>query len=50
MKARSPFETPENLWTALTWSRQWRLGMQQAESDNEIGTIRLENMDAAPEG
>jgi len=50
MKAveKSPFETTENMWAALTYSRQWRLGLQRAESDAESGTVRIVNEDALP--
>lgn len=44
----SPFDTPENLWTALTYSREWRLGLLKAESDQENGIVSIVNEDALP--
>lgn len=39
---------PENLWTALTWSRAYRLGLEQQEDDLKSGRVRLINEDALP--
>ena len=47
---KSPFEMPENLWKALKYSREWRLGLIKAEQDQKDGTVSLVNEDAYPEG
>ena len=47
--AASPFNTPHNLWAALTFSRSTRMGMQQNEQDAKEGRIRLINEDAIKE-
>lgn len=44
--SRSPFETPHNLWAALTLARTTRLEMARAEQDAKDGVIRLINEDA----
>ena len=44
----SPLHVPENLWTAITWSRSFRLGLEQQEDDLRNGKIRLFNEDALP--
>ncbi len=42
----NPLDMPENLWTALTWSRSYRMGLAQAEQDQRDGKISLINIDA----
>ena len=47
--ARTAFETPENLWEAIKKSREWRIAVERAESDQKEGVVRLVNEDAYPD-